>query len=276
MRWPEIAHDPARHRIVLVHIRKTAGTSLGQMLGGAFGDPLGEMIEAGTHARADRGVLRLHRQARFALLAMRRRWRIRALQRAGRPAHLAHDAPFIAGHFVLGAEPGCDRAPLYVTLVREPVDRLVSDYWFMRGKRDRSRGDALDPALYDQPLAAFADALIRDPHLYRDNLQCRTLAGTAEPGEAVRRARERLWLAAATDQFTGLAGALGRAIGRDLGPVRQAKRNARRPAGTGLDPARTEALAALNAGDAALVAALRADFAAVEAETSARGEGGGS
>ena len=262
MLYPDLAYDAEAHRIVLVHIRKTAGTSLGRMLAGAFGNPLSELIEAGTHERADRGLLRLHRRTRFALLAARRRAAIAAARRAGRPAFRAHEAPFIAGHFVLGAEPPCDRAPLYVTLVRDPVDRLLSDYWFMRGKRDRSRGDALDPALYDRPLAEFADALIADPALYRDNLQARTLTGTGEPEAACRLARERLWLAGATDQFAEVAACLGRAIGRDLGPVRQSKRNAARPAETGLDAGRVAALAALNAGDAALVADIREQFAA--------------
>ena len=275
MLYPDLPYDPERHRIVLVHIRKTAGTSLGLMLAGAFGNPVTELIEEGTHGRSDRGLMRLHCRIRFAALAARRRRRIAAARRAGRPAFRAHEAPFIAGHFVLGAEPACDRAPLYVTLVRDPVDRLVSDYWFMRGKRDRSRGDALDPRLYDRPLREFVDALIAEPALYRDNLQCRTLAGTPEPGAACRLARERLWLAAATDQFDALAACLGHAIGRDLGAARQAKRNAGRPRETGLDAGRLEALTALNAGDAALVERIRDDFATLPDAPCAGTAGGG-
>ena len=265
MLYPETPYDPARHRIVLVHIRKTAGTSLGRMLSAAFGEPLMELIEEGTHARADRGLLRLHRRVRHGVLAAQRRAAIAVAQRLGRPAWRAAEAPYIAGHFLLGQEPPGDRAPLYVTLVRDPVDRLVSDYWFMRRKRDRSRGDAVDPALYDLDLPAFADAILADPGLYRDNLQTRTLAGAVDRAAMAEAVDRRLWLAAATDQFPALARRLGEAIGRDLGAPLSAKRNAARPAEAGLDPGRVEALAALNALDMELVGRIRTGFADLDA-----------
>ena len=256
-------YDPERHRLVLVHIRKTGGTSLGRMLDRAFGNPMIEAVREGEHVRRDRGLLRAHRKLRHGLLALRRRRRVARAKRAGRPAYLAAEAPYIAGHFVLGTETPCSRAPLYLTLVRDPVDRLLSDYWFMRGKRDRSLGDAADPRLYDLGPNEFARAILAEAGLYRDNLQCRSLAGSPDLDAARQAVAGRLWLGAATEQLPEMAHLLGTAIGRDLGTALRAKANAARPAEPGVETRLLDRLRDLNAADAALVEEIRAEFAAL-------------
>lgn len=265
MLYGTLQHDPAHYRIVLVHIRKTAGTSLGRMLHRAYGEPVLEVRKEGELARHDRGVMRLHRRARAVAVSTARRGAISLAKARGRPAFRAHKAPYVAGHFVLGQEPPSPRMPLYVTLVRDPVDRLLSDFWFMKGKRDRSLGDVADPGLYDLPLAGFVDAILARPDLYRANLQCCSLAGRPDFAAAREIVDTRVFLAGTTPQIAEMAARLGQAIGRDLGAPPTAKKNARRPGAVELDAKRLAGLRALNAEDDRLVRHIHAAFAALPA-----------
>lgn len=137
------AVEPAAARprlFVVVRVPKSGSTSLNLMVRKAMPDVrifyLPKLLDP------DAELTRME-QARAAKSRIRRYWRIAgALTEKGvwrRIASLARDGDVVSGHFPFGRPdlPGFDLS--YVTLVRNPLDRLVSEYNYTRaGMEDRS------------------------------------------------------------------------------------------------------------------------------------------
>lgn len=254
-------YDRARDQIVLIHIRKTAGTALAQVLRPALDSPGAPVTRWGSVARAERGALALHGPARRFLINAAERAENLGRRLTGRPVRppLA-DQAFIAGHHVLGEDPPSHRRKLYLTVVRDPVDRFVSDFHFMKGKRDRARGDATDPALYDLDLPGFVAALEARPQVHLHDYQCRQLAGAPDAEAAIRTVDDRIWLAAALPQLDRLLERIGRTLGRPLPPAPVVRRTPGRPRPEAIPADLRARIAALNPGDVRLVAHVAAAF----------------
>jgi hypothetical protein len=81
----------------------------------------------------------------------------------------------VAGHFVFGLHRALACRPLYLGLVRDPVERFVSFYRHLRDVRTH----ALHKSAASMSLEAFYDHCLTDPRLRRQTLaiQCHFLAG---------------------------------------------------------------------------------------------------
>jgi len=254
--------DPARDQIAFVHIRKTAGTALAQAMMAGLGAEPPAVTEWGSAERAERGVLALHGPLRRGAVNLGERARALGLRLAGRNVPTAANQPFFAAHMRLGEAPWTPRRRFWITVVREPVARFVSDWAFMRGKRDRARGDCSEAALYDLPLADFVAAVEARPEVYAHDYQCRQLAHGAPDAEAACRAvDEVLWLACDVPRIGAMLERAGAAMGVRFPPPARVRATARR--GDGPDEALAARIRALNAGDVRLVAHVASKFDAL-------------
>jgi hypothetical protein len=262
MLYGTVRYDPARHQLFVLHIRKTGGTSLYSALAPAFPPPEGSRVRLrreftiwagrsgllGLHERVRRSAMRAEQAVRGAGAALRG---VRTIDQT--------DLPLSGGHYTFPTIPRGARELLIVTLLREPLARFLSDWRFMREKRDRSRGDCLDARLYDLPLVPFVERILAEPALFRWNTQCLQLAGVPEADRALAVIGREIWLAGPTERVADMARLIGDATGRTIPPVPHLRRTGgERP--EPLPEALASALRARMAADASLYAAVAAAF----------------
>ncbi|WP_339950683.1 hypothetical protein [uncultured Albimonas sp.] len=254
MLYHQVTPDPATDQIVFVHIRKTAGTALAASLMQGLGAHAPMRTPWGSAERSETGVLALHGPLRRAAINLAEDLGILGRRLAGRPVHLMEDQPFYGAHMILGQAPPSPRPRHWITILRDPAERFLSDHAFMRGKRDRARSDCLDHRLYDLELAEFVAAIEARPEVYQHDYQCRQLADGRPDLEAARAAVDtQLWLAAALPQIDRFVTRIGEKLGIDFPPLGHVRRTRGRPGIDSLDPALAARIRALNPGDAALV-----------------------
>jgi hypothetical protein len=207
--------------VVLVHLPKTAGTTLAQLLrhhyrGGAFkggGNVFGRPDEV---------------EARLDKIASTERFRA------------------VAGHLTFGAAERLSSRARYVTILREPVARTLSHYFFLVHS---ARGQGLVPPWLPEPGPCLTlDECLSDRSYIPDNLQTRMLCGLVSPydelpADALERAKrnlaERFAYVGTTERFDELLAVLDLAFGWPTTPYRRARENADRP---GLDDVPPDAL----------------------------------
>lgn len=134
--------------VIFVHIPKTAGSTLGTILRKQY-----------TQNRM------------FATRAMSRS----ALQEQQRDIVRSIEENRIlamSGHMVFGAHRHTDRPFQYITIVREPIDRVISDYYYVRRTPTH---DFYDPVVTQD--YSLEDYVTRQITIYTDNVQTRMLAG---------------------------------------------------------------------------------------------------
>ena len=250
----------ARDPLLLVHLPKTAGTTLAQLMryhysGGAF-------MGAGN-------VLSRPDEAEPRLQAIARKPAIRAA----------------SGHVSFGLAEQVLPDATFVTILREPVARTLSQYYFLT---EFGRGGGLVPPGLDEDARGLGLGEAFDRGYLLDDLQTRMLCGLVSPyddlpADAVERAktilRERFAHVGTTERFDELLAVLNLALGWPTTAHEPARENPRRPAEV---PEQLRALAAERngldrelhafAGDllAERVDAAVEDEAAVIAEATAR------
>ena len=247
-----------------MHIRKTAGTALAQVLMAGLGAHAPTRTPWGSAERAERGVLAVHGPLRRAAINLGEELEIAWRRATGKPVHRLEDQPFFGAHVILGREPPCDRPRHYITILRDPAERLLSDHAFMRGKRDRARSDCLDHRLYDLDLPDFVAAIEARPEVYQHDYQCRQLAdGAPDLERAWETVERRVWLAAAVPHIDRFVARIGEKLGIDFPQVPHVRRTKGRPGIESLEPALLARIRALNPYDAALVSRVSAAFEAL-------------
>ncbi|MEM0905862.1 MAG: hypothetical protein AAGJ94_00765 [Pseudomonadota bacterium] len=217
--------DPASDLIVFLHIEKTAGSTLSKYLRRALGDD-------------------------------RYRWfpEEKLLQAAGSGA--LSGLWMVAGHIPFGFHHLIGRRCLYVTMLRDPIDRIESWYYYQRTRPERG-GYAMAHKL---DINDWAERLIERGSPVVSNFQTRRVLGYRLPEgerafEIVRAHVERsVSFIAPSDQVDRFAGWVCATVGCPFeGTLERKKVNAARPATSGLDPATRAKLVTLNALDLDLV-----------------------
>ncbi len=190
--------DFSREILVFVHIPKTAGNSLKEVIVGHFGE------EAYLYTYLEK-IGKVHpTRLRKAIYAARKFVRNSALRLRGldpliRKADRNRDlnkVRLLTGHVTLGKEPKTGRNPVYISVVRDPTERFLSDYYYrfdIRASWPEGKKERHSFLLYD--VDRFVDFVYDRRAWTPTNLQCRYIGG-ADNFEAARKAvDERLFLA---------------------------------------------------------------------------------
>lgn len=255
--------SPSGDVIVFIHSPKTGGSSLAAGLEEAVGPEhhlplrmhlMGKVRERAHHAVGATFTLGV-RQIKGSLTG--RHWLVpKEFDSARLPQVRA-----ISGHVQLGREPKTGRRPIYVTLVRDPVDRFVSSFYFFRSVLDASGPKARRtvPRLLTSSIDDYVDWLASrgDPEPF--NVQCLHVAGRPSFAAARKIIDEQVFLAAALDDMEAFRSRLGAATGLAIAPRRE-KVGSLRASAPPPRPETIEKLKVLTAEDRQLYDHIRAEF----------------
>ncbi|HEY7690872.1 MAG TPA: hypothetical protein VH816_00885 [Gaiellaceae bacterium] len=204
-----MAADP----LLLVHLPKTAGTTLAQLMryhyrGGAF--------------KGAGNVLSRFDEAESRLRAIARKPRLRAA----------------AGHVSFGLAERVLPDAVFVTILREPVARTLSQYHFLTRS---GNGAGLVPPWLDGDARGLSLSGAFDRGYLLHDLQTRMLCGLVSPYDelpsgALERAktnlRDRFAYVGTTERFDELLAVLDLSLGWPTAAYERARENPRRPART--------------------------------------------
>jgi hypothetical protein len=202
-----VAGDP----VLLVHLPKTAGTTLAQLLRYHYRD--GAFMGAGN-------VLSRPEEARPRLEAIARKPAVRAS----------------SGHVSFGLAEQVIPGALFVTILREPVARTLSQYWFLT---EAARGGGLIPPGLGEDARGLGLEEMFDRGYLLDDLQTRMLCGLVSPyddipADGLDRAkanlRDRFAFVGTTERFDELLAVLNLALGWATTAHEPARENPHRPA----------------------------------------------
>jgi hypothetical protein len=233
MMLPMVAnrHQPER-AIVFLHIPKTAGTTLHRIIERQYRPE--ELYSP--------GLTKGHQVGELAKLSEERRAEIRMFR----------------GHMGFGVDRHLPVPATYMTILREPIDRVVSYYYFIRRTPDHYLHDFVEFGETD--LKTFVDS---KAHVMIDNAQTRVLSGvwhgppfggcTEEMLETAKsNLRDRFAVVGLTERFDETLLLMKRAFGwRNVFYTRQ-NVSSRRPSRKELAPETLQAIASTNQLDIAL------------------------
>jgi hypothetical protein len=200
-----MASDP----LLLVHLPKAAGTTLAQLMRYHYRD--GGFVGAGN-------VLSRPEQARTRLETIARKPAVRGA----------------AGHVSFGLADQVVPDATFVTILREPVARTLSHYWFLAV----GRGGGLVPPGLDEDVSGLGLEEMFDRGYLLDDLQTRMLCGLVSPyddlpRDALERAkanlRDRFAYVGTTVRFDELLAALNLGLGWPTTAHEPARENPNRP-----------------------------------------------
>jgi hypothetical protein len=196
--------DFSRSFLVFVHIPKTGGGTVAAVFDEALG------ADSHLFPRLEKiGKIhpsRLHKMVwetrKFLRNAIARAHGLDPLLPTGFAASQLNRLALLNGHFTLGAEPKTNRQSVYITLVRDPVDRFLSDYYYRfdiraawpSGKRERH-------AFWTYEIDRFVDYVYKRRSWTDTNLQCRYIGGRGDFAAAKDAVDNRVFLAAPLGRF---------------------------------------------------------------------------
>lgn len=111
----------------------------------------------------------------------------------------------ITGHFRLGDEPKIGKKPLYTSIVRDPIDRFISEYYYLGHQIDNLRkGDAkVNPktnALFNLDIDDYAKWCFEKGH-NAWNIQCQYLSRSKYFSEAKKAVDSKIFLCAPLKRY---------------------------------------------------------------------------
>lgn len=293
MIYDQIDYDPSRHVLLFIHIPKTGGSSLGRSIAEALGAEAGDRSRRGVDRGGTASFPGVYRSLamqwmesqergphywaeilRRRLKHLRDEAREEGLRLAGRPSASVDEVFAMGGHVRLGSVRTGRRRPLPFTLVRDPVDRLVSGYYYARDRVQLggSAGSSRKKVrAMSHDFAGYAEALLADAGRRDMNWQCRYLARRGDFESARRAVDEQCLLAGPTDRMGRFMELLGAKLGVNPGPERRANAGRSRPADFEAPPELRARLEAAMADDVKLYRHVSAEFAALSDRVPAAG-----
>jgi hypothetical protein len=220
----------AEPMLVLLHIPKTAGTSLATIIhhhyGDAFRGGVGVARRGPTHRRPP-NVFSRYDEVQRRLQSITERGKLRAL----------------AAHITFGCADWLPANTRYVTVLRDPVERTLSHYFYLVSPPKRTGAPAtglgLVPPWLPSPSPDLTLEECLQPRGYiPDNLQTRMLCGLISPynplpKDGLERAkanlRERFAYVGTTEQFELFLALLNLECGWSTVAYRRARANRNRP-----------------------------------------------
>jgi hypothetical protein len=210
-------------QLFLLHIPKTAGTTLGSLLLHHYGDRYRRVDMSGVHLQDTADGFEVSRH------------RMDGVERIDR-FELPEGLEAASGHVPTGLLDLLPSTERYVTILRDPVERTLSQYYHLLGRRAAWRHEWL-PA--PTPELRLSDAIGERSYI-PDNLQTRMLCGIASvehplPPDALDRAkrglRERFTHVGTAERFEELVALLNLDLGWPTVVVERARVNVARPRG---------------------------------------------
>jgi hypothetical protein len=272
MIYDDVTYDPARHLIFFVHIRKTGGTSLIARMGEALptragGPAMRRLREQGLESH-DSGLLLMHEHMRRRLNHwgddLGHEWR----RLLGRPNASVNEVALVSGHNRVGSVRLGRRMPLMITVTRDPIDRLVSDYFFTRDRvaaNPKKAKAAKKRSAWEMDFEGWADTMLAEAGSMPLNGQCRYFSRAGDFASARQAIDDRFLLAAPLPQMARFTALLGAKLGVDLTEGPRANRGRSRPEGFEISAPLRARLEAALADDIALHAHVCAEFEALAA-----------
>ena len=238
--------DFAHEVLVFVHVPKTAGSAFLQAFDERFGpnERLETRMEKVDRIYLSSFAARSFRAEQSFKNGMSELFGIERLLPRGSKRSMLQQIKLLSGHVTLGNEPKTGRLPLYLTLVRDPIERFISHYYYLHDlaqpeQRRRERQAARIYGLEDYVNRLASGALIGPT-----NVHCLFLAGN-ESFEAARRVvDEKVFLAAPSERLDEFLALLSMSCG--VGPITASRSNvgaarqtAERPSPATIDKIRT-------------------------------------
>ncbi len=235
-----IVDDMPEGAVLFMHIPKTAGTSIRHLL-----DPL------------------LPPETRLYLYPKSPSFAIPPDEFADQPRDARDRLRFVMGHFRFGIHEALDQPTQYITMVRDPIDRLISLYYHHK-RLPRS----LDHQRVTEGDLSFEEAL-QDRSLLPPNAMVRQIAGNTVPGKPSDRdlmdsalANIKAHFAAVLfmEDMPGSMARLSGVMGSELSDLPRKNSGMPRPARDAMDPSLLGRLREANQLDIELYERLRVMF----------------
>nr|WP_272506048.1 sulfotransferase family 2 domain-containing protein [Salinibacter ruber] len=151
LRWSPASppSDMPRPPVAFIHIPKTAGTTFHTILRKQYGQSSIAAVRAFTPDELEA-----------------------QMQSLGVADRADPDVEAVSGHMIFGAHRYLDGPLQYLTFVREPVSRVISDYYYVRRTPDH---DFYDPVVTEN--YSLADYVVSGITIYTNNVQTRMISG---------------------------------------------------------------------------------------------------
>lgn len=226
-----------RDVMVFVRIPKTGSTSFATMFQAAVGPDRWAHLPDRRIDTWDMGLPRAHDHLRRFGMRMEDGVKRMAGQLAGRRDAFA-EARFLHGHHPLWAPLPSPRRAHFVSLLRDPVDRFLSQYFYIRGKAEaRPGGGSVEKRrVLELEPDDFVDWLLASPAQCRLNGQCLYLAPSGRLDDACAALEGKVLAAAPVADLGELAVVVSEFMGVPAPEVRRDNISHNRPRQNPLGP----------------------------------------
>jgi len=180
----------------------------------------------------DQGFLLMHEHARRRLIHWRQEIWHETRRMLGLPNASMDTVAMATGHVRVDSIRTGRRTPLMITTTRDPVDRMVSEYFFTRDKviaNPRKARAAKKISAWAMEFEPWAESLLERADELPVNGQCRYISPKGDFETARRIIDERFLLAAPLPQMRRFTELLGAKFGVDLVEGRPVNRGRSRP-----------------------------------------------
>lgn len=145
-------------------------------------------------------------------------------------------AQFLHGHHPLWARLPTSRRPLFITMTRDPIERFLSNYYFIRAKAERSGKIALKRRVLTEDPDLFATRVMESPAAKRLNGMCLYLARSGRFEDARNALETRLFAATQLDNLGPFSCRIADALGRPAPDFQHVNIGKNRPNSSPLSP----------------------------------------